>query len=122
MAALVVDSSALGWSSKRFVLARSVLASMISAAHSIESVIGNLGQIYARDGWRFHREMVEKYGGAVKVHGLLGVRLLTHKFHVGIFNYIHSVIKYMCQIQRLCTICSSKMYPFTKKLNGTQSK
>lgn len=36
-------------------------------------VTGNLGQIYSREGWRFHRQMVEKYGGAVKINGLLGV-------------------------------------------------
>ncbi|KAI5122854.1 hypothetical protein M0805_003148 [Coniferiporia weirii] len=33
---------------------------------------GNLGQVYARDGWQFHREIVERFGGAVKIHGLLG--------------------------------------------------
>ncbi|KAH8110218.1 cytochrome P450 [Phellopilus nigrolimitatus] len=44
----------------------------LSGPASISVWRGNLGQIYARDGWRFHREIVEKYGGAVKVHGLLG--------------------------------------------------
>ncbi|KAH8110226.1 cytochrome P450 [Phellopilus nigrolimitatus] len=32
----------------------------------------NLGQIYSRDGWAFHRNIVEKHGGAVKIHGFLG--------------------------------------------------
>ena len=35
---------------------------------------GNLGQLYARDGWKFHRELVEKYGGAVRINGLFGVK------------------------------------------------
>lgn len=34
---------------------------------------GNLGQLYATNGWNYHRNIVEKYGGAVRIHGLLGV-------------------------------------------------
>jgi len=37
---------------------------------------GNLHQIFNRRGWDFHRELVEKYGKVVKVHGLFGKEAL----------------------------------------------
>ncbi|KAI5118708.1 hypothetical protein M0805_004508 [Coniferiporia weirii] len=33
---------------------------------------GNLGQLFDLQGWDFHRDIVKRYGGAVKIHGLCG--------------------------------------------------
>ena len=37
-------------------------------------ILGNLKQVYDRQGWAFHREVGERYGSAVKLHGKFGVR------------------------------------------------
>ncbi|KAJ7209382.1 cytochrome P450 [Mycena haematopus] len=37
---------------------------------------GNFGQIYSVDGWAFHQQLAEKYGGVVRVDGLLGEKQL----------------------------------------------
>ena len=47
---------------------------------------GNFGQIYNKDGWAFHDEIREKYGGVFKVNGLFGVGihyLNSDKFQCG---------------------------------------
>ncbi|KAI5118019.1 hypothetical protein M0805_003456 [Coniferiporia weirii] len=33
---------------------------------------GSFSEVFNRDGWKFHRDIVEKYGGAVKLHMLFG--------------------------------------------------
>ncbi|KAJ7216239.1 cytochrome P450 [Mycena rebaudengoi] len=38
--------------------------------------IGNFGQIYSVDGWAFHQQLAEKYGGIVRVDGLFGEKQL----------------------------------------------
>ncbi|KAJ7839582.1 cytochrome P450 [Mycena olivaceomarginata] len=35
---------------------------------------GNLKEIFSFDGWDFHHELGEKYGGVVRIDGMLGVR------------------------------------------------
>lgn len=39
--------------------------------------LGNLGQLFSRDGWHFHDEIGEKYGAVVKITGLFNVRRCT---------------------------------------------
>ncbi|KAJ7170583.1 cytochrome P450 [Mycena crocata] len=43
-------------------------------AHSI--LTGNLGSLYSINGWDFHKELGEKYGGVVRIHALLGEKQL----------------------------------------------
>lgn len=38
------------------------------------SLLGNLGQLFSRDGWQFHDDLGEKYGAVVKITGLFNVR------------------------------------------------
>ncbi|OBZ77377.1 hypothetical protein A0H81_02561, partial [Grifola frondosa] len=40
------------------------------------STIGNLRQIYDRNGWDFRKEIGEKYGSVVKLHGMFGHKML----------------------------------------------
>lgn len=37
--------------------------------------LGNLGQIFDTQGWNFHYGIVTEYGRAVKIRGMLGVRV-----------------------------------------------
>ncbi|KAJ7363957.1 cytochrome P450 [Mycena albidolilacea] len=37
---------------------------------------GNLKELYSLNGWDFHRELGEKYGGVVRINGLLGEKQL----------------------------------------------
>lgn len=37
---------------------------------------GNFHQVFDRNGWQFHHDIVEKYGGVVKLHNLFGQEML----------------------------------------------
>lgn len=56
-----------------------VSQTLYTSSNFTNSLKGNLGQLYATNGWNYHRDIVEKYGGAVRIHGLLGVSPLV--FH-----------------------------------------
>ncbi|TDL20266.1 cytochrome P450 [Rickenella mellea] len=49
---------------------------------------GNLGQLYARDGWKFHEAIAERFGGAVKLHGLLGTHQLYLSDPAALYNVL----------------------------------
>ncbi|KAJ7662016.1 cytochrome P450 [Mycena polygramma] len=61
------------------------LWSLISIRRSLKNIpgppspsfwIGNFGQIYSVDGWAFHQQLADKYGGLVRVDGLFGEKQL----------------------------------------------
>ncbi|KAF8206528.1 cytochrome P450 [Mycena galopus ATCC 62051] len=64
---------------------------------------GNLKDIYSFDGWKFHHELAEKYGGVARIDGLLGEKQLyvfdpraLHQIMVkdqDIFEETHSTIR-----------------------------
>ncbi|KAJ6577196.1 cytochrome P450 [Mycena capillaripes] len=66
-------------------------------------VTGNIAEIYSVNGWDFHHELGEKYGGVVRVSGFLGEQLLyvfdpkaLHQILVkdqDIFEETHSTIR-----------------------------
>jgi hypothetical protein len=41
--------------------------------------VGNLGQLFNAKGLEFHQNLVERYGGMVKVHGFFGVKAIKWK-------------------------------------------
>lgn len=40
---------------------------------SIYISTGNLHQVFNRDGWKFHHDIVQRYGSVVKLRWLFGV-------------------------------------------------
>lgn len=36
-------------------------------------MVGNYHRIFNKEGWDYNIQLAEKYGGAVKIHGLMGV-------------------------------------------------
>lgn len=40
---------------------------------------GNLHQLFNKDGWGFHKHIVDTYGSVVKVHGLFGVNEILNE-------------------------------------------
>ncbi len=58
---------------------------------------GNLQQLYDKQGWDFHRELGEKYGHVVLLHGKFGVRSEYRAHPVLIpLNLIHAAQAALC--------------------------
>ncbi|KAJ7289456.1 cytochrome P450 [Mycena rebaudengoi] len=75
------------WNIARWLLGRSPLDN-IPGPPSNSFIIGNLAQFHAPDAWEFHKTLEQEYQGVVKIHGLLGGRLL----HVFDTAALHSIL------------------------------
>ncbi|KAI0718740.1 cytochrome P450 [Cerioporus squamosus] len=74
-AALICGSSWLLWKVLRRYTPNSTLDNL-PGPPSPSFLYGNLHQLYDKQGWDFHRELGEKYGPAVLLHGKFGRKLL----------------------------------------------
>ncbi|KAI0659771.1 cytochrome P450 [Cubamyces menziesii] len=63
------------WQALRRLVVRDVLDNL-PGPPSPSFLYGNLKQVYDRQGWAFHRELGERYGSAVKLHGKFGQKIL----------------------------------------------
>ncbi|TDL20056.1 cytochrome P450 [Rickenella mellea] len=70
-AGAVLLLSVVLWRILRYFLVPSALAN-IPGPRSQSWWKGNFGQLFDKMGWQFHHDIVEKYGGAVRLHGLFG--------------------------------------------------
>ncbi|KAJ7289426.1 cytochrome P450 [Mycena rebaudengoi] len=75
------------WNIVRWLLGRSPLDN-IPGPPSNSFITGNLAQFHAPDAWEFHKTLEQEYQGVVKIHGLLGGRLL----HVFDTAALHSIL------------------------------
>ena len=67
--------------------------------------VGNFDKVFDRRGWNYHRELTEKYGGAVRISALLGVSAVL----LIVFSSIHICIRTsncLWQILSHCIISS----------------
>ncbi|KAF7330498.1 hypothetical protein MVEN_02489200 [Mycena venus] len=93
------------WAARWFwlVLSARKILNNIPGPQSPSFLTGNLKEIYSFNGWDFHHELGEKFGGVVRIDGLLGERqlyvfdpLALHQILVkdqDIFEETHSMIR-----------------------------
>ncbi|RPD54902.1 cytochrome P450 [Lentinus tigrinus ALCF2SS1-7] len=74
-AAVICGTSWLLWKFVRQYVVKSDFDNL-PGPPSPSFLYGNLKQIYDKNGWAFHRELGEKYGPAVLLHGKFGRKLL----------------------------------------------
>ena len=82
--------------------------------------VGNLKQLYDRNGWAFHRELGEKYGPVVLLHGKFGVRAeLIHLSPPLLTLCAFSASCYTSSTRRQCTPLLLKSNTSTMRRNGS---
>ncbi|KAJ7336312.1 cytochrome P450 [Mycena albidolilacea] len=68
------------------VLSSRRILNNIPGPRSPSLLTGHLKEIFSFDGWDFHHELGEKYGGVVRIDGMLGVRYSVQEKQLYVFD------------------------------------